>query len=636
MSTEFDLIEGIPAVIPVEVANFIKGDTGDVTPEAEQARDDAEAAASAAAASAAAAGGAVQVLRDELSSSSPGGGTDSIAYPDPVAPSFLKTTSDILNGLPVQLNRFIDRTKHASIQAGTNTDDLFDNVQTALNSGASQLVIGHGTYNFESDVALTKALQLRPKMSIMGYGVNSVLRNMGDNTALVFLGDATGDTPRATYPGSATRMQSVTFRDFVCEGNALSLDGFNLQFTEKFGRGSPKFSNVIVRNHGQDGVYWSNGDGLMFVGCDLLFNGRHNLHVFGFANTLEYFGGSITGAKNGEGAYVNQVASSCSFWGVQMHDNAGSAITAQRCEQVSMYGGGMNGNGYILARPAIRLLGDAGKPSESANFKQILLGDNNPTGADILVNWTKSARFETMYIYATNSAKPYIFRLDQEAHGIVIEGTRWKYTNGTPDKLSVVPGAESTVDYILIDDEAQNATDGISDGSQNKRVDQTFNQLQEIRPRFITNPVWQTRATGSENTPHWVQRANGRQEITRNGDSANGTQFLEINASGQWHSNARFNTDLGYVTANSDFASRPFQAGSQYLWWDTFGKTRTKSGSVPSSALDGFPLGQKVTVPASATGAGAPGDWAAATGFLYIYIGDGTTHAWQRCAIATW
>jgi hypothetical protein len=569
----------------------------------------------------------------DLAGSGTGDGSDMVGYPDALAPAFLKTTSDILNGLPVQLNRFIDRSKHASIRAGTNTDDLFDNVQSALDSGASKIIVGQGIYNFESDIALAKALQLRPKMSISGYGVNSILKNMGDNTALVFLGDASGDSARATYPGSATRMQSVTFSDFVCEGNTLSLDGFNLQFTEKFGRGSPKFNNVIVRNHGQDGIYWSNGDGLMFQGCDLLFNGRHNLHVFGFANTLEYFGGSITGAKNGEGAYVNQVASSCSFWGVQMHDNAGSAITAQRCEQVAMTGCGMNGNGYILTRPAVRLLGDSGKYTESASFKGLLLGDNNPTGADILMNFTKSARFEETYVYATNSAKPYIFRIDQESHGIVIEGTRWKITSGTPAKVSVVPGAEATVDYILIDDEAQNATDGISDGSQTKRVDQTFNQLQELRPRFSSNPLWQTRITGAENTPYFVQRANGRQEVTRNGDSANGTQFLEINASGQWHSNARFNTDLGYVTANSDFSSRPFQAGTQYMWWDTFGKTRTKSGSVPSSAIDGFPLGQKVTVPASSTGAGAPGDWAAATGFLYIYLGDGTTHTWQRATL---
>lgn len=58
MSAELGLIPGFPTVIPVEVAQFIKGDkgdTGDVTPEAEQARDEAQAAAIASSGSAAAA-----------------------------------------------------------------------------------------------------------------------------------------------------------------------------------------------------------------------------------------------------------------------------------------------------------------------------------------------------------------------------------------------------------------------------------------------------------------------------------------------------------------------------------------------------------------------------------------------------
>lgn len=77
MSIELELIPGEPDVIPVEVANFIKGDTGDVTPEAEQARDEAAASAASAAASAASAGGVVQVLRDELAEED---GADQIGY----------------------------------------------------------------------------------------------------------------------------------------------------------------------------------------------------------------------------------------------------------------------------------------------------------------------------------------------------------------------------------------------------------------------------------------------------------------------------------------------------------------------------------------------------------------------------
>ena len=90
MSVELDLIPGFPTVIPVEVAQFIKGDAGDVTPEAEQARDEAEAAALAAANSASAAGGVVQVLRDELAAPS---GADSIGFEgdQPTVEDALKT-----------------------------------------------------------------------------------------------------------------------------------------------------------------------------------------------------------------------------------------------------------------------------------------------------------------------------------------------------------------------------------------------------------------------------------------------------------------------------------------------------------------------------------------------------------------
>lgn len=568
-------------------------------------------------------------------STDPAKGSAKVGFYDPAAPAYLKTVSDILNGLPVHVNRFIPRDKHSAIEAGTNTDNLIANIQEGLDCGASKLILGHGVYNYDSDASGDLVLTLRPGMSMEGMGVGTILKNRGTNHGLMFLGDDTGDGPRATYQGSATRMQSVRFKDFVLEGNVGSLDGLNLQYTEKFGRGSPKLSGVIVRGHGRDGVYWSNGDSLIFEGCDLLYNGRHNLYVFGFANTLQFFGGNISGAKGGEGAYLNQVASTITLWGVAMHDNAGSALTAQRCEQPAMYSCGMNGNGYILQRPAVRLIGDATKPTESAIIKGCLFGDNNPTGADILTNFTKSARFENTYIYATNSAKPYIFRLDQESHGVVIEGTRWKITNGSPAKVSVVPGTENTVDFLLIDDEAQNATDGISDGSETKQVDITFNQQREVRPRFISNTILQTRLTGSENTPYWVQKANGRQEFCRNGDSANGVQYLELDSNGRLHSNTRFQSDLGFIAGGSDYVSKPLQAGSHHLWWDSFGKVRTKS-SAPTSAQDGFPLGQKVTVPASATGSGAPGDWAANSTHLYVYVGDGTTHSWVRTALATW
>ena len=49
-----------------------------------------------------------------------------------------------------------------------------------------------------------------------------------------------------------------------------------------------------------------------------------------------------------------------------------------------------------------------------------------------------------------------------------------------------------------------------------------------------------------------------------------------------------------------------------------------------------YAMGAKVGIPGSATAAGKPGQWAANSTYLYVYIGDGTTHSWVRTATATW
>jgi hypothetical protein len=59
------------------------------------------------------------------------------------------------------------------------------------------------------------------------------------------------------------------------------------------------------------------------------------------------------------------------------------------------------------------------------------------------------------------------------------------------------------------------------------------------------------------------------------------------------------------------------------------------SGSAAIKVLDfarQIRAGGKVSVPAHSSSAGRPGDWAAGGGFLYFYIGDGTTHSWIQLA----
>jgi hypothetical protein len=56
-----------------------------------------------------------------------------------------------------------------------------------------------------------------------------------------------------------------------------------------------------------------------------------------------------------------------------------------------------------------------------------------------------------------------------------------------------------------------------------------------------------------------------------------------------------------------------------------------------TAVLNGQPVSRRVLpIPASATAAGRPGDWAADITHIYAYTGDGTTHTWVRSAAAAW
>jgi len=94
-------------------------------------------------------------------------------------------------------------------------------------------------------------------------------------------------------------------------------------------------------------------------------------------------------------------------------------------------------------------------------------------------------------------------------------------------------------------------------------------------------------------------------------------------------------TKQSFKTRTSDFSDRPLRLGSYDLWIDSNGMLRKNSGAA-TSALDGAPLGEKVTVPPVAATPGKPGQWAADSAHLYIYVGDGATHSWLRAPLSTW
>jgi hypothetical protein len=80
----------------------------------------------------------------------PAKGAALVGLYDGLAPSFLKVTSDLLNHAEVSVLRFIDRSKHSAIAAGSNADDLSSNFNSALGAANGvNLFVPRGLYNAE-------------------------------------------------------------------------------------------------------------------------------------------------------------------------------------------------------------------------------------------------------------------------------------------------------------------------------------------------------------------------------------------------------------------------------------------------------------------------------------------------------
>lgn len=63
-------------------------------------------------------------------------------------------------------------------------------------------------------------------------------------------------------------------------------------------------------------------------------------------------------------------------------------------------------------------------------------------------------------------------------------------------------------------------------------------------------------------------------------------------------------------------------------------KLLPKGSGIVRSGTD--PMGVKVSVPANASAAGKPGQWAADASYIYAYTGDGSSHSWVRASAGSW
>lgn len=133
---------------------------------------------------------AVPVYPDLQLTTTPGGASK-IGFYDPVAlspPVYLKTVSDILNGLPISIFRFIPTSKLAGIRAQTNIDDLISYFQAAMVCGAKKIVVPYGKYNVSDTITISQ-----DGFKFIGDGPRaSILNSTVTNKTLIFV--ATGLT----------------------------------------------------------------------------------------------------------------------------------------------------------------------------------------------------------------------------------------------------------------------------------------------------------------------------------------------------------------------------------------------------------------------------------------------------------
>lgn len=89
------------------------------------------------------------------------GFAEDVVFTDTVAPNYLKTVSDILNGMPIDFFRFANPVDHAGIRAGTNTTDLSNVFDAVMDSGVKEINLQPGVYNIDDTLVINRPFRFR-------------------------------------------------------------------------------------------------------------------------------------------------------------------------------------------------------------------------------------------------------------------------------------------------------------------------------------------------------------------------------------------------------------------------------------------------------------------------------------------
>lgn len=245
----------------------------DVVEAVVEADADAAAAAASAAAAAATLAGAVKTV--DLAAS---GGAGLVGDTGPVATPYLQTVSDINNGNPVSLFRFIDPTKISAIRGFSSAYDATPDIQDAFDSGAKRLIGEYGLFNLESSVVSAAP------MILDGSGAGTIFNQVSitDKASFKLLSSADGVyIDGVVFRNFVLRCLTGTFaeqqhlieangvRDAIIEGVMFSgFRGDAIYLGAGAGANQRHNENVRITKCVFDGVNNENRNAISIVDCD--------------------------------------------------------------------------------------------------------------------------------------------------------------------------------------------------------------------------------------------------------------------------------------------------------------------------------------------------------------------------------
>lgn len=425
-------------------------------------------------------------LRQDLSAPT---GAGMVGYDDKKAPAYLKTVSDIINADTVSVMRFIDRTKHAALYAGTSTEDFTGNVNEALevmrNGSELTVPVKIDTVGLE--------LQTSKNLKLTGYGWKTGFRNNSQTGAhdLWVRGDTADER---TY---GLDISCLTFEGNPNSGNGIQLDRLGWYDVGNRQASVANLTKIQVLNSGQNGIQVGKsstegaGNSTNIEGSAIRGAGRTGILGIGQTNLI-YVGGCNIALCKRDGVELNQVASTNTIDHCLIADNTRYGVFAFRCEEPIITRNGFNRN----MQGAVVLSGD---PTGSVKFTEAalifgnLFGDNGrnaPIGSkrEVQLYATKGSNIIGNYFYGTGQET--MIYLSDYCEGIAMSGNHFKDLT-TETMLQVKTGAVNTT-YTFDDDVDESLTRNIISNKVMQHIRASGTTLLQIRnavtdaaPRFL-------------------------------------------------------------------------------------------------------------------------------------------------------